>query len=184
MIDANDTSWEQLREQLHGFISRRIDNPASAEEVLQETLMRMHRRLHTLRDDQCLGAWAYRIARNAIIDHHRRERGHTPLDPEREPGDPTEGSDAHNLNDEVASWLRPMIASLPEEYREALELTELGGLTQTELAEHLGMSVSGAKTRVQRGRRKLRERLERCCEIERDRRGNVIDYHPRDSCCD
>jgi RNA polymerase sigma-70 factor (ECF subfamily) len=184
MIDATDTSWEQLREQLHGFISRRIDDPATAEDVLQDTLMRMHRGLGALRDDQYLGAWAYRIARNAIVDHHRRRRGHVPLDPEGEASPPEADPDGDNLNQEVARWLRPMIATLPEDYRVALELTELGGLTQAELAEHLGLSLSGAKTRVQRGRRKLRQQIERCCEIERDRLGNVIDYRPRDTCCD
>ena len=58
----------------------------------------------------------------------------------------------------------------------AIELSELGGLTQKEAAERVGLSVPGMKARVQRGRRKLREALLDCCRVEVDRRGGVVDY--------
>jgi RNA polymerase sigma-70 factor (ECF subfamily) len=83
-----------------------------------------------------------------------------------------------------------MVDRLPEPYREAIILTEYEGRTQKELAEYLGISLSGAKSRVQRAREKLKIMLLECCYFEFDRRGKVIDYHSRSepclicSCCD
>lgn len=85
------------------------------------------------------------------------------------------------MNEQVASWIRPFLATLPDHYRQALELTELGDLTQSELAEQLGLSVSGTKTRVQRARQQLRDAIERCRTLEFDARGNVLDYAQRPS---
>ncbi len=79
----------------------------------------------------------------------------------------------------MACWLKPMIDDLPDKYREALWLTEFEGLTQVELAERLGISVSGAKSRVQRGRSLLRHDLLDCCQFEFDRRGGIIGYTTR-----
>jgi RNA polymerase sigma-70 factor (ECF subfamily) len=76
----------------------------------------------------------------------------------------------------VASWLDPMMALLPEEDREVLRRADLEGLTQKELAARLGLSVTGAKSRVQRARKRLKEVLLGCCHVEMDRRGNAIDY--------
>jgi RNA polymerase sigma-70 factor (ECF subfamily) len=77
-----------------------------------------------------------------------------------------------------------MIDTLPPPDREALTLTELEGLSQREAAERLGMSYSGLKSRVQRGRAKLRAVLDRCCEVELDPRGAVITFRPRGNGCE
>ena len=77
-----------------------------------------------------------------------------------------------------------MIESLPEHYREALMLSEIDGLTQKEVAERLSLSVSGAKSRVQRGRAMVKDMLFDCCKFEFDHRGNVMDYERKDNCCD
>ncbi len=83
---------------------------------------------------------------------------------------------------ELAQCLTPLIEQLPEHYRAALELSELQGLTQQETAGRLGISLSGAKSRVQRARAKLEELVHQCCRIELDHRGSVVDYEPRHRC--
>ena len=173
--------WRDLGGDLHRFISRRVRDPAAADDVLQDTFLKVHRGIDSLRDDERLAPWVFRIARNAIVDHARRHRAKPPDDTVE---DRAPQSDDENVNDTVARWLRPMLQSLPEEYRVALELVELEGLTQTELAERLGISISGAKSRVQRGRVRLKRVLNDCCELQLDRRGNVIDYQPRTCCSD
>jgi RNA polymerase sigma-70 factor (ECF subfamily) len=77
-----------------------------------------------------------------------------------------------------------MIRTLPEPYRDALVLTEFEGLTQKEMAARLGISLSGAKSRVQRGREQLKRMLLARCEFEFDRLGRIIDCKPRrkDAC--
>ena len=84
---------------------------------------------------------------------------------------------------ELFPSVRAMVMSLPAQDRQALILTEYQGLTQKELAERLGLSLSGAKSRVQRARAKLKQQLLDCCHFELDRRGHVIDYQPRCACC-
>jgi len=89
--------------------------------------------------------------------------------------------------DEVARELLPTVSALlnalPPEAREALVLTEYRGLSQRELAEQLGLSFSGAKSRVQRARGKLRELLLACCQVQLDRQGGIVAYQPRGACC-
>jgi hypothetical protein len=84
---------------------------------------------------------------------------------------------------ELLPCIRAMVKNLPEHDRQALVLTEYQGLTQKELSERLGLSFSGAKSRVQRAREKLKQQLLECCHFELDRRGHVIDYQPRCACC-
>jgi RNA polymerase sigma-70 factor, ECF subfamily len=84
---------------------------------------------------------------------------------------------------EIAAGLKNFIACLPEKYRQALLLTEFEGFSQLRLAESLGISLSGAKSQVQRGRAQLRQALLECCHFEFDRRGNLQDYIPRQECC-
>jgi RNA polymerase sigma-70 factor (ECF subfamily) len=88
-------------------------------------------------------------------------------------------SDPTALEAEIAAYLLPLVGRLPSLYREALTLTELEGLTQQAAASALGVSLSGMKSRVQRGREKLRALLEECCRIGVDARGRVIECEPR-----
>lgn len=80
---------------------------------------------------------------------------------------------------QLAPVLRELFHDLPEAYREALTLTELEGLTQQEMGRRLGLSTSGTKSRVQRGRAMLRQQLLECCRVELDCRGHVTDYERR-----
>ena len=84
---------------------------------------------------------------------------------------------------EVALYVAMFVPFLPSPYREAITLVELEGKTHREAAEMLGISVSGMKSRVQRGRAKLRELLEACCEVAVDARGKVIACERRDQDC-
>jgi RNA polymerase sigma-70 factor (ECF subfamily) len=173
--------WEDFGERLRAFIGRRVSDPADAEDILQGIFLRVHTQAPALRDEQRLAPWLYRIARNAVIDHYRRQRQEAALSDEiaEAPDDPDEDPETR-----LAEGLRPMIACLPVRYRRAVILSELEGVPQREVAERLGISLSGAKSRVQRGRRLLREALVACCKFEMDRRGHVIDYAPRADCCD
>jgi RNA polymerase sigma-70 factor (ECF subfamily) len=182
--------WHELRGPLAGFIARRVADPQDAEDVLQEVMLRIHRHSDELVSADRVAAWVHRIARNAIVDHYRRRAarpelpagGAADLDerPERSFDEPA--SDA--LRRELAACLRPLIDRLPDKQREALVLTELEGLTQIEAASRLGISVSGAKARVQRGRAQLRTLLLDCCHVELDRRGAITDYRARRGACE
>jgi RNA polymerase sigma-70 factor (ECF subfamily) len=181
-------SWDAFAERLRPFIARRVDSAADADDVLQEVLVRIHRGIHALEDRERLTAWMYRIARNAITDHRRTRARHPIADaPAGEAA--MEPPEADDVAERLAENLAPFVALLPSPYREAITLTELEGRTQKEAAEMLGITESGMKSRVQRGRKKLRKMLEDCCEIALDARGHVTSCEPRsagdlpDDCC-
>ena len=78
-----------------------------------------------------------------------------------------------------AAWLHELIRSLPDDYRDAVQLSEIEGLSQAEVGVRLGLSLSGAKSRVQRGRALLKRLLQECCHFDFDGRGSVLDCAPR-----
>ena len=100
-----------------------------------------------------------------------------------EPEADDEGSDEYL--EELTACLKPMIDSLPEKYRLAIVATEYEGLSQKELSQQLGMSLSGAKSRVQRARERerLKGTLLGCCHFEFDRLGKLINYQPKEPGC-
>lgn len=122
-------------------------------------------------------AYVMRLAHNTITDHYRaRNKVPEQVSDEHIAAHPDEKDDRppYQLADR---HLRPMIDELPDIYREALVLAELEGITQQQLAERLGISLPAAKSRVQRGREKLKEKVQQCCNYRFDKYGNII------SCC-
>jgi RNA polymerase sigma-70 factor (ECF subfamily) len=178
MSQATEELWRSYSDDLLRYIRRRVSDEATAEDLRQDVFLQMQRHLPSLRDDERIAGWMYRIARNRIVDHYRGQRPNERLNHEV----PGEEEEARELNYIAGSWLRARIEELPEPYRETMRLVELEGKSQTEVAALLGLSVSGAKSRVQRGRSMLRESLDECCRIERDRRGNIIEMQPH-KCC-
>lgn len=176
-VAIDDDTWPELAERLRPFVARRVASAADADDVLQEVLMRMHRGLPSLEDEERLSAWMFRIARTAISDHLRQRARH----PVAAPGPDAAAEEIDDLSaeEDVARSLAFFIALLPSPYREAITLVELERRTHREAAAMLGVSVSGMKSRVQRGRAKLRAMLDRCCEIALDVRGRVIACEPR-----
>lgn len=180
-----DLLWEQYSRRLLAFIRGRVWDDAEAEDILQEVFIRIHRHLCCLPDWEKPEAWFYQIARNLIIDHYRQRRNLGEI-PDDLPAEPDPEGPARLEDDpeaELALSLADMVAELPEPYRQALLLTEYQGLSQKQLAESLGISLSGAKSRVQRARQKLREMLLNCCHFIFDRRGGVVEYYQRCCCC-
>jgi RNA polymerase sigma-70 factor, ECF subfamily len=174
------TIWHEFSANLKSFILKRVSDPQAADDILQDVFIKVHRHLDSLQDDSRLEHWLYQITRNAITDYYRQYRITSPLADDI-PLEPTEEDD--ELRASLATSVRQMIDCLPDEYRSALILDTLEGVPQAEIGARLGISLSGAKSRVQRARAKLREMLFECCHFEFDRIGKVIDYHPRVQCC-
>jgi RNA polymerase sigma-70 factor (ECF subfamily) len=157
-----ESIWNEFATKLGGFIRTRVADPATAEDILQDVFVKLQHRLDEFSDPAKLQGWLFLVARNAIIDHYRTRKKTSEL-PESLPAELPE-------NDTEATELKVvfhrLINSLPKPYRDALVLTEFGGLTQQELAKRLGISLSGAKSRVQRAREQLKELLLDYCHRE------------------
>ncbi|MDB4956949.1 MAG: polymerase sigma factor SigZ [Myxococcales bacterium] len=171
--------WSDVAARLRPFVARRVP-PNEIDDVVQDVLVRMHRGLADVREDDRFAAWMFQVARNAITDIGRK-RGRRPLEqgdaPEELPAEP--GDNDRQAADGLVGCVSLFVAQLPSPYREAITLVELEGRTAKQAAEMVGISVSGMKSRVQRGRAQLREMFERCCEIAVDVRGKPIDFTPR-----
>jgi RNA polymerase sigma-70 factor, ECF subfamily len=172
--------WEEFHAPLQQFIRRRVSDEATAEDILQDVFLRIHQHMDALKDVRKLEGWIYQVTRHAIIDAYRGRRPETTLETAEALDLPEELPD-DDIVSELLPSVRAMVRNLPEQDRQALVLTEYQGLTQKELAQRLGLSLSGAKSRVQRAREKLKQQLLECCHFELDRRGHIIDYQPR--CC-
>lgn len=179
MVPTTERVWEEFNVGLKHFILKRVPDEPSAEDILQDVFLKIHVHIDTLREEDKLQSWIYQIARNAIYDYYRVHKATSEL-PEM-PSVPEEPSD--DVIKELIPSVKEMVDSLPADYRQALILTEYEGLTQRELAEKLGLSLSGAKSRVQRAREKLKSMLLNCCHFEFDRQGRIIDYEPNCDCC-
>ncbi|GIH99566.1 sigma-70 family RNA polymerase sigma factor [Planobispora takensis] len=177
------TAITQMRTRLVAFVAARIDRPDEAEDIVQEVLARISRSPSGLREAGRLEAWVYQITRNAIIDHHRavtaagRAQHRAAFDRSlsaeaAEPGALTA----------LSGCLAPMLAQLSEHDRQAITLVDYDGLTQTEAARRLGLSVPGMKSRVQRARTRLRTLLTACCQIAVDARGDVREVRSTGPC--
>jgi RNA polymerase sigma-70 factor (ECF subfamily) len=174
-------AWRDIEARLRPYVARRVASAAEVDDIVQEILVRVHKGLATLRDEESFGGWVYRIAARTIADAakaHARE----PAARGTEIADVADGGpeEAADLQPELGECVALFVARLPSPYREAITLTELQGLTQKEAAEMLGTSLSGMKSRVQRGRERIRAMFEECCEISVDCRGRVVDCAARD----
>ena len=88
-----------------------------------------------------------------------------------------------NMRQELCSCFMPMIEQLPNKYREAINLSEIEGKTQKEVAEIEHISLSGAKSRVQRGRSLLKSMLFDCCQVEVNHNNRLVSCEKKDSGC-
>jgi RNA polymerase sigma-70 factor, ECF subfamily len=156
-----ESIWNEFAAQLDRFIRARVES-ASAEDILQDMFMKLQSRIDEFQDPAKLQGWLFLVARNAIIDHYRTRKKTSELPVSL----PAELSEDQTEEKELKAVFRRLLYSLPEPYRDALVLTEFEGLTQEELAKHLGISLSGAKSRVQRGREQLKELLLDYCHRE------------------
>lgn len=174
-----DRTVTGLAGKLRAFIRRRVSDDATADDLTQETLLKVYRSRVRLPDGERLEAWLYRIARNTIIDHYRRRRPTAELPPTlaMAPAD-----DTAEFRASVVAAMRSFLAEMPESYREPVRLAELEGLPLAKIALRLGLSLSAVKARVRRGRVMLKKKLQDCCRFEFDRMGKVIGWERKRPC--
>ncbi len=183
--DAGSTArvWEAFAGDVRRYFARRVADPHDADDLVQEVFLRVHRHLPDLRAGERVAPWVFRIARHALIDFYRR-RGTRGASEPLDNATPAAEEDDAEMTALVASWLEDFLPALEPADQEALRLADIEGVAQTALAARWGVSVSGAKSRVQRARRRLRDLVLACCHVAFDRHGNVLGYEKRARCCE
>lgn len=177
-----DAGVTEFVTKLRGFIRARVPDDATADDLMQETLLKVYRSHVSLREDERLKAWLYRIARRTLIDYYGKRRPSEELPASLESGSEDEAS---VVRDAVLISTIRYIEELPDAYRVPLQLSELEGIPMAKVAIRLGLSLTAVKSRIRRGRQMLKKMLQDCCHFEFDQRGTVIGWERRNPrCCD
>jgi RNA polymerase sigma-70 factor (ECF subfamily) len=176
--------WNTFNKDLYKFIFSRVKDNDAAKDILQDSFIKIQKNISSLKDEKSLKFWIYKITYNSIMDYFRsrsydrndfKDNYNYDYDINDE-NYKLDKTNSDNKTSELAECIVPFINKLPDIYKEALTLTEFKNYSQLELAEHLGISYSGAKSRVQKAKVKLKELFEECCYISSDSYGNIIDY--------
>jgi len=174
--------YKQFHSELLGFVKSKIRSKEDAEDVLQNVFIRISSNVDKLNDDVKLKNWIFTITRNAIIDYYRvsaTKRKVAVVDEIDEnilnstDPDPTKGLD---------QCMNTMIQQLPDEYREIIIDAEMKGIKQKDLADKYGLAYPSMRSRVQRGRERLKQLFYSCCHIETDNLGNIVEAKGRTDC--
>jgi RNA polymerase sigma-70 factor (ECF subfamily) len=191
---AVEALWLEFRQRLAAFVARRVSSPADVDDIVQTVFLRLHTGAHGIRSAERIHAWLYTTARRAIVDHYRsraRQRespagAGTDLEA-LETRRAAPADDGVGARQEVAACLAPLVDRLAPDDRDAIALTEVGGLRLAQAAARSGVSLSAMKSRVQRARRRLRQAVLACCDVALDARGAPIGCASRapaaSSCC-
>ena len=177
-----DTGVTEFVAKLRTFIRARVPDDATADDLTQETLLKVYRSRASLRDGDRLESWLYRTARRTLIDYYRKRR----------PREDLPASLKSESEDEVSSIRDAVLIStirymeeLPDAYRAPLQLCELEGMTMPQIAIRLALSLTAVKSRVLRGRQMIKRKLQDCCHFEFDQHGKVIGWERRNPrCCE
>ncbi len=162
---------QELSPALLRYLSRYTGDPHLAEDLLQETLIRIARGLPSFEGRALLKNWAFAIATRVAADHFRQPANRARIvDIAEAPElpDPDPSVDQRLVVDEMNVCVRQVIDSLPEDYRAALVLHDLEGLTAAQVAEVSTCSLPTAKIRIHRARQRLQEAMGRECDFYRD----------------
>ncbi len=172
--------WNRFSDGVRRFILKKVNDEALADDLLQETFIRIHSKIDTLREESKVQSWVFQVARNIINDHFRKNNlltvGEVPeiLDSDEEP------------DEAMTETIRDMVnflEDLSDQDCQAICQVELEGASIKYYAKNAGISYTAAKTRVARARHKLTDLLMNCCHYEFDKYGTVISYHPIHCCC-
>lgn len=166
-----ETVWQDYRSSLQRFVNARVSNKDDAEDLLQDILLKTHQNIDAIHRQSSVKSWLFQVANNTIIDFYRRKGRE--LDSVVGSFDRAQEEQArYHLSDCVL----PFINALPQEYAELLKAIDIELMSQKEYAKELGISYSTLKSRVQKGRKLLKQLFDECCHYQRDKVGNVYDY--------
>ncbi len=174
-MDQTEIIWKEFHDKLLAFIKSKVHDPFSAEDILQDVFVKIISHLDTFEGRGKIESWIYRITRNTIVDHYRNNKKHI-ISPDVLIN--FQISSIEKMQAELASCLIPMIRQLPDKYRIAIQLSEIEGKTQKEIAIQENLTLSGAKSRVQRGRVLLKKVLQKNCQLEENSKNQITDMSP------
>ena len=174
--------YKQFHAGLLAYVKSKVRSREDAEDILQNVFVKISSSIDKLDEDVKIKNWIFTVTRNTIIDYYRFRANKKKL------------AFADELNDDIADveevdqtkgldqCIGSMIKLLPDEYRDIIVESEINGVKQKDLAEKYGIAYPSMRSRVQRGREKLKQLFHNCCHIETDKLGNVIEAQGKSDC--
>jgi RNA polymerase sigma-70 factor (ECF subfamily) len=169
--DYMEEAWFEYNERLLRFIRTHINSPDDAEDILSMVYLKLAQQTEMSRVPQKLPNWLYSVARNVIIDFYRTRK---PM--ENIPDDLQEETPEPQAISTLSECIHPIINELPETFRLPILLSEILGKKQKEVAKELDLSLPALKSRVLRGRKKLKALMAKRCSYYYDENGQLTDY--------
>lgn len=179
-MDVLETQWVTHQKSLLTFIRKRVGSRDVAEDILHDVFIKFYTKFSTIADHSMIRSWLFRVTRNTIIDYYRARTVTQELPDDLES---SIGQREESVQQTLSACVEKMVLQLPQKYRVAIEITELENRPQHELAALEQISLSGAKSRVQRGRKMLQAMMFDCCAFDLDVHNRVIDWVPRNRDC-
>jgi len=168
--------WIKFKNQLHIFIKSKVGDHELAEEINSQTLQKLLDSCCSGKEIINVSSWIYRIAYNTMLDELKKRNKSSNLSAE------LETEKANSLYKELAEFIEPLISFLPKKYSVPLIMADIEGIKQEEIAERLGLSVSGAKSRIQRARQLLKEEINTCFHIDQENPNSLDGFQLKKSC--
>lgn len=166
--------WLSSKEKLHRYMLSKFKDKELAADITQDVLLKVHKSCCSNREIKNINAWLFQIAHNAALDHLKKANKDLTTHISE-----TESEDQWS---QLSMFLELLLSCLPKTYSIPLELYDLKGLKQQEIADRLGISLTATKTRIQRARKLLKEQIRTCYHIEMDKNGVPISFELKDSC--
>ena len=173
-MDCLSTAWTAHESELRGWLRRRVGNNALADDLLQDLFLKALRQGTRFCAVENARAWLFEVARNTLADHLRVAHPMVEL-----PDDLLAPVEAVDTVDTLTACLPRVLSELSPDDREAILLCDLQGMAQADFAQFKGLSLSAAKSRVQRARLRLRAQMSQVCQVQVDDSGRVSDFVPR-----
>lgn len=159
--------WAKYSEDIRRFILSKINDPITADDLLQETFIKVHTRRSSLKDKDKIKPWVFSIARYTVIDYFRERE--TPLATSDIPIE-EESDETHTEHD----CLTGIINGLPSKYKIPLIMADIKGIKQGQIAEELNMPLPTVKSRIQRGRKLVQKGFVNCCGFTINAEGFLV----------
>lgn len=173
-MDCLNTAWKNHAAELRSWLRHRLGQPQDVDDLMQDLFMKALRQGDRFCSVQNARAWLFEVARNALADRLKLKREMVEL-PDDLPAVLPEDAPV----DKLTACLPRVLSELKGSDREAIVLCDLEGLSQADYATRVGLNLSAAKSRLQRARQRLHERMTIACQVKVDEAGHVEDFVPR-----
>ncbi|MBW1294776.1 sigma-70 family RNA polymerase sigma factor [Aquimarina litoralis] len=158
--------WNNFNDELYFFILKKVKSTNVANDVFQNTFLKIHKNISTLKEDKKVKAWVFQIARNEITNYFNAESSYRSK---------VNNSEEISLQEaQFVCCFDKFIDDLPEIYKEVIEMIYIKGYKQKDVAKTLEISLENTKVRIKRAKDILKNRFKDCCKYEFDKQGKLI----------